>query len=252
MFAQFLHSVRSLCKRCASILHSFCTVKRATYYRISCLLYPTNLKRESNETFVEILFVCDILDINNEVRQFRYFSYLYLIMCIRKFFVGYIFLAMLVMSSCKGNAENVPSSKAGDAVVAKQTENDTPGLAQAVEASVVSATDGTDAGQVDTLKVYNMSEVDRPPLLSNEELMKQIGRHFKYPDIEPMKGRGLVIVTVERDGTVSAAKTVKSIHPLIDKEFERVSLLLTGFAPATIDGVKVRCTLELPTAANAM
>ena len=117
---------------------------------------------------------------------------------------------------------------------------------------MVSATDGTDAGQVDTLKVYNMSEVDRPPLLSNEELMKQIGRHFKYPDIEPMKGRGLVIVTVERDGTVSAAKTVKSIHPLIDKEFERVSLLLTGFAPATIDGMKVRCTLELPTAANAM
>ena len=154
----------------------------------------------------------------------------------KRFFVGYLFLAMLAMSSCKGNAENAPSSKAGDAVVAKQTENDTPGLAQAVEASVVSATDGTDAGQVDTLKVYNMSEVDRPPLLSNEELMKQIGRHFKYPDIEPMKGRGLVI----------------SIHPLIDKEFERVSLLLTGFAPATIDGVKVRCTLELPTAANAM
>ena len=177
----------------------------------------------------------------------------------KRFFVGYLFLAMLAMSSCKGNAENAPSSKAGDAVVAKQTENDTPGLAQAVEASVVSATDGTDAGQVDTLKVYNMSEVDRPPLLSNEELMKQIGRHFKYPDIElkypdiePMKGRGLVIVTVERDGTVSAAKTVKSIHPLIDKEFERVSLLLTGFAPATIDEVKVRCTLELPTAANAM
>lgn len=170
----------------------------------------------------------------------------------KRFFVGYLFLAMLAMSSCKGNAENAPSSKAGDAVVAEQTKNDTSGLAQAVEASVVSATDGTDAGQVDTLKVYNMSEVDTPPLLSNAELMKQIGQHIKYPDIEPMKGRGLVIVTVERDGTVSAAKTVKSIHPLIDKEFERVSLLLTGFAPATIDGVKVRCTLELPTAANAM
>ena len=170
----------------------------------------------------------------------------------KRFFVGYLFLAMLAMSSCKGNAENASSSKAGDAVVAKQTENDTPGLAQAVEASVVPITDETSAGQVDTLKVYNMSEVDTPPLLSNEELMKQIGQHIKYPDIEPMKGRGLVIVTVERDGTVSAAKTVKSIHPLIDKEFERVSLLLTGFAPATIDGVKVRCTLELPTAANAM
>ena len=60
-------------------------------------------------------------------------------MCIRKFFVGYIFLAMLVMSSCKGNAENTPSSKAGDAVVAEQTGNDTSGLAQAAETSVVSA-----------------------------------------------------------------------------------------------------------------
>ena len=53
--------------------------------------------------------------------------------------------------------------------MAEQTENDTSGFAQAAETSVASATDGTDAGQVDTVKVYNMSEVDRPPLLSTEE-----------------------------------------------------------------------------------
>ena len=97
----------------------------------------------------------------------------------KRFCVGYLFLAMLAMSSCKGNAENTPSSKAGDAVVAEQTENDTSGLAQVAEASVVPITDETSAGQVDTLKVYNMSEVDTPPLLSNAELMKQIGRHIK-------------------------------------------------------------------------
>ena len=155
--------------------------------------------------------------------------------------LGYVLLAAIALSSCQGKAENGKSAEAHETVV-EQVE-DTSRLAQAATVSVIA---DTGAGEVDTLKVYNLSEVDTPPLIDDAELSKQVSQLMKYPDMEPINGRGTAILTVERDGTVSAVEITKGIHPLIDKEYERVGLLLTGFAPATIGGVKVRCKFELP------
>ena len=52
--------------------------------------------------------------------------------------------------------------------------------------------------------------------------MEFISKHFKYPDIDPVNGRGTVDLVIERDGTVSDVIIVEGIHPAIDKEFIRV------------------------------
>ena len=138
--------------------------------------------------------------------------------------LGYVLLAAIALSSCQGKAENGKSAEAHETVV-EQVE-DTSRLAQAATVSVIA---DTGAGEVDTLKVYNLSEVDTPPLIDDAELSKQVSQLMKYPDMEPINGRGTAILTVERDGTVSAVEITQSIHPLLDKEYERVGLLLTEF-----------------------
>ena len=107
---------------------------------------------------------------------------------------------------------------------------------------------------IDTTKIYNMGEVDIPAvsLMSDKELMEYLTSRFKYPDIEPVTGRGVAQLTIERDGSISDVKIVQGIHPELDKEYERVLRLFPKFKAATIDGVPVRSILEFPILAKAM
>lgn len=103
---------------------------------------------------------------------------------------------------------------------------------------------------IDTTKIYNMGEVDNTAFMSNAALMDHM-KKFKYPEnLEPMKGKGTIELTVERDGSVSDARIVKGIHPDLDKEFIRVFKTLRLERPATIDGVPVRSKLEMPIYSN--
>ena len=58
--------------------------------------------------------------------------------------------------------------------------------------------------EIDLDKIYEESEVVRAfPSLNNSQFMDFISKHFKYPDIDPVNGRGTVDLVIERDGTVS-------------------------------------------------
>lgn len=94
---------------------------------------------------------------------------------------------------------------------------------------------------IDLDKIYEESEGVRAfPSLTNSQFMDFINEHFKYPDIEPVNGKGLVDLVIERDGTVSDVIIVEGIHPAIDKEFIRILKLLPKFTPGKIDGTPVR------------
>lgn len=100
---------------------------------------------------------------------------------------------------------------------------------------------------VDLNKIYEQSEVVSAfPPFSNSQLIDFIIKSFKYPNIEPVSGKGLVDLVIERDGTVSNVIIVEGIHPAIDKEFARVFKLFPPFTPGKIDGTPVRSKFRAP------
>lgn len=106
---------------------------------------------------------------------------------------------------------------------------------------------------IDLDKIYEESEGVRAfPSLNNSQFMDFINKHFKYPDIDPVNGRGKVDLVIERDGTVSDVIIVEGIHPAIDKEFIRVLKLLPKFTPGKINGTPVRSKYRSAIAAQYM
>lgn len=107
--------------------------------------------------------------------------------------------------------------------------------------------------EVDLNKIYEESEVVRAfPSLNNSQFVEFISKHFKYPDIDPVNGRGKVDLVIERDGTVSDVIIVEGIHPAIDKEFIRVLKLLPKFTPGRINETPVRSKYGAPINARFM
>lgn len=107
--------------------------------------------------------------------------------------------------------------------------------------------------EIDTNRIYDQSEVqDAIPTLSDSQIPDFYSKHFKYPDMEPINGRGLADLVIEKDGTVSDVIIVKSIHPELDKEFIRVFKLLPKFIPGKIGKTPVRSKLRLPMTATVI
>ena len=107
--------------------------------------------------------------------------------------------------------------------------------------------------EIDLDKIYEESEVVRAfPSLNNSQFMDFISKHFKYPDIDPVNGRGTVDLVIERVGIVSDVIIVEGIHPAIDKEFIRVLKLLPKFIPGKINETPVRSKYRSAIAAQLL
>ena len=79
-------------------------------------------------------------------------------------------------------------------------------------------------------------------------LMKFISDNIKYPSTcEGVQGRVVCSFVVERDGSLSDLKIVKSVHPLLDKEALRVLSLMQNWIPGKQNGefIKVKYTLPV-------
>lgn len=110
-----------------------------------------------------------------------------------------------------------------------------------------------EAKEIDLNKIYEESEVVRAfPSLNNSQLLDFISKHFKYPNIESVNGKGSVDLVIERDGTVSDVIIIKGIHPALDKEFIRVFKLLPKFTPGKINETPVRSKFRAPINASTM
>ncbi|MBQ9646410.1 MAG: M56 family metallopeptidase [Prevotella sp.] len=81
------------------------------------------------------------------------------------------------------------------------------------------------------------------------ELMKYLTQNLIYPkEAEAAKEEGRVIVTfvVDTDGTVSDARVVKSVSPLLDAEALRVVQGMPSWTPGMQDGEAVRVKYSIP------
>ena len=81
------------------------------------------------------------------------------------------------------------------------------------------------------------------------ELMKFLSTHIKYPVVAEENGiQGRVIATfvVERDGSISDVKVIKSVDPSLDKEAIRVLKSMPKWIPGRQNGSAVRVKYTVP------
>jgi TonB family protein len=98
-------------------------------------------------------------------------------------------------------------------------------------------------------KVYEVAE-QMPNFAGGiPKLMEFLTGNVKYPEAAMKKGiEGRVIVSfvVNTDGSVSDAKVVRSIHPLLDKEALRVVNSMPKWTPGKQNGQVVRVKYNIP------
>ena len=81
------------------------------------------------------------------------------------------------------------------------------------------------------------------------ELMKFLHDHMKYPAVAEENGiQGRVICTfvVERDGSITEVKVIKSVDPSLDKEAIRVLKSMPKWIPGKQNGSAVRVKYTVP------
>lgn len=96
------------------------------------------------------------------------------------------------------------------------------------------------------------------PFLPSEDMpvfpgnvQKWIAKNVKYPDLaayNDIQGKVLVQFVVERDGSVSNIKVVRSVDPTLDKEAIRVISQMPKWKPGKQRGKAVRVSYTLPIA----
>ncbi len=108
---------------------------------------------------------------------------------------------------------------------------------------------GTPAKSVEVDSIY--TKPTQPAVFqgSERETLIFLAKNVRYPaeDRENNRqGTVKVAITVEKDGSVSTYKIVKSISPTLDAETLRCIKLLEKATPATFNGKNVRSVLTLP------
>ena len=113
------------------------------------------------------------------------------------------------------------------------------------------AADASREAKVDENGVHQVCE-EMPEFPGGmQECMKWLGKNIKYPAAAIEKGtQGRVIVqfVVEKDGSITNAKVVRSVDPLLDAEALRVISSSPKWKPGKQEGEPVRVKYTLPVA----
>lgn len=133
--------------------------------------------------------------------------------------------------------------------------------------AAVTVTNGSDNGEVARLadviaqiepKHEEMEEkprdiVEQMPMFpgGNEELLKYLGKNLKYPVIcqeMSIQGRVVCSFVVEKDGSITDIKVIRSIDPNLDKEAVRVLKSMPKWIAGRQNGRPVRVKYNVPVA----
>lgn len=90
---------------------------------------------------------------------------------------------------------------------------------------------------------------DERNLCFQQKMGQHIGANFRFPETARKEGAGGVIIVnfiIEKDGSISEARILRSVHPDLDEEALRVILLLPNFYPAMQRGKPVRMSFNMP------
>lgn len=103
--------------------------------------------------------------------------------------------------------------------------------------------------KVEETKIHDV--VEQMPTFKGGDaaLMKYLNDHIKYPVIAEENGiQGRVVTTfvVERDGSITDVRVIKSVDPSLDKEAVRVVKSMPKWNPGKQNGAAVRVKFTLP------
>lgn len=98
-------------------------------------------------------------------------------------------------------------------------------------------------------KVYDV--VEQMPMFpsSYKTVLDYLSENIRYPAealADSLQGRVIVTCVIEKDGSISNVKVVKSVDPLLDAEAVRVVSSMPKWYPGTQSGVPVRVKYTLP------
>lgn len=80
-------------------------------------------------------------------------------------------------------------------------------------------------------------------------MLSYIQQNLKYPEgakEQEIQGRVIVQFTIEKDGSVSDVKVVKSVDPLVDDQVVRAISAMPAWKPGMHEGKPVRVSYSLP------
>ncbi len=80
-------------------------------------------------------------------------------------------------------------------------------------------------------------------------LLSLIQQNIKYPEEakeQEIQGRVIVQFTIEKDGSVTDVKVVKSVHPLVDEQVVRAVSAMPAWKPGMHEGKPVRVSYSMP------
>ena len=98
-------------------------------------------------------------------------------------------------------------------------------------------------------KVFDVVEVMPCFPGGDVALMKFLAENIKYPVVAEdngIQGRVICTFTVERDGSITDVKIIKSIDPSLDKEAVRVLRTMPRWKPGIQKGAPVRVKYTVP------
>ena len=109
--------------------------------------------------------------------------------------------------------------------------------------------DGYMAEEVDTTKVYDV--VERMPSFpgGNQKMQDFIEENLHYPKEcaeKGLQGRVIIDFVVERNGTLTNIRVVKSVDPALDKEALRIVKMMPKWIPGRQSDKKVRVKYIIP------
>lgn len=83
----------------------------------------------------------------------------------------------------------------------------------------------------------------------HKALLEFIENNLRYPDnldTTDVQGRVVVHFIIEKDGTVTNPKVVKSLYPVLDKEALRIVNIMPKWIPGRMNGKTIRTTYAVP------
>lgn len=98
---------------------------------------------------------------------------------------------------------------------------------------------------------YTVSEVRPVPKKGMDDFYKHIGRTFRAPNVEGLKGKIYVTFVVEKDGSINNIKVLRDIGYGSGAEAIRAVSSYKGWVPGEQRGIKVRCTFSMPIAVSS-
>ena len=153
----------------------------------------------------------------------------------------------------KGKKAGTIKTGSGQDIIVMEAEVD-PKSESAVEDSepfIVrgKVVDQTEKPVIGAAKVFDVVEKMPQYPGGTAALMEFLARNIRYPkEAEQATAQGRVIATfvVEKDGSITGARIVKSVHPLLDEEALRVVNSMPNWEPGTQDGEPVRVKYTVP------